>query len=109
MIKQKEMVPDPNYNPALPKGLMTNRPLMWKFSDVDRPLREGDVVEFLCSGRGRGNHLCVHARVTKVSRKTFKAIELPRSYRPGTLWNVNIAHALEPGNGGITIDLSWKE
>lgn len=109
MIKQKEMVPDPAFNPELPKDWLKNRPLMWKFSDVDRPLREGDVVEFLCSGRGRGNHLRVHARITKVNRKTFKATELPRSYSPGTLWNVNIAYALEPGNGGITIDLSWKE
>jgi len=109
MIKQKELIPDPAFNPALPKDWMTNRPLMWKFSDVTRPLRDGDVVEFLCSGRGRGGHVCVHAKVTKVNRKTFKATELPRSYSPGTLWNVNIAYALEPGNGGITIDLSWKE
>jgi len=114
MIKQKELIPDPTFDPSRPVNYMgfgaaLNRPLMWKFSDVNRPLREGDVVEFLCSGRGRGNHLCVHARVTKVNRKTFKATELPRSYSPGTLWNVNIAYALEPGNGGITIDLSWKE
>ena len=108
MIKQKEIVPNPDYNPALPKD-WNNRDFLWKFSDVNRPLREGDVVEFLCSGHGRGGHVRVFAKVTKVNRKTFQATELPRSYSKGTRWNVNIEHALEPGNGGITIDLSWKE
>jgi len=109
MILQKEMIPNPDHNPDLPTDWAKNRPLIWKFSDAGRPLQPGDVVEFLCNGRGRGGHLCVHARVTKVNRKTFKATELPRSYAPGTSWTVNIAYALEPGNGGITIDLSWKE
>ena len=114
MIKQKELIPDPAFDPLRPVNYMgvgaeLNRPLMWKFSDAGRNLREDDVVEFLCNGRGRGGHVRVFARVTKVNRKTFKAIELPRSYSPGTNWTVNIEHALEPGNGGITIDLSWKE
>jgi len=109
MIQQKEMIPNPDYNPDLPTEWTKNRPLIWKFSDPERNLQAGDVVEFLCNGRGRGGHVRVFAKVTKVNRKTFKAIELPRSYSPGTLWNVNIAYALEPGNGGITIDLSWKE
>jgi hypothetical protein len=120
MIKSKQIVPNPAFNPELPvnhsgygpNGFDTkviNRPLIWKFADVTRPLQPGDVVEFLCSGRGRGNHLCVHARVTKVNKKTFKAIELPRSYSPGTNWTVNIEHAMVPGNGGITINLSWDE
>jgi len=110
MIKQKELIPDPEFDPSRPvnyMGVERNRPLMLKFSDAGRNLQVDDVVEFLCNGRGRGGHLCVHARVTKVNRKTFQATELPRSYSPGTRWNVNIAHALEPGNGGITIDLSW--
>ena len=113
MIKQKELVPNPAFDPTLPVNYMgpkaINTKSVWKYSDAERPLREGDVVEFLCNGRGRGGHVCVHAKVTKVNKKTFKATELPRSYHPGTNWTVNIAHALEPGNGGITIDLSWKE
>jgi len=114
MIKQKEMIPDPEFDPSRPVNYMgvgaeRNRQFIWKFSDVNRPLREGDVVEFLCNGRGRGGHVRVFAKVTKVNRKTFQATELPRSYSQGTRWNVNIEHALEPGNGGITIDLSWKE
>jgi len=108
MIKQVELVPDPAFNPELPVNWETNPPRMWKFSDAGRDLRVGDVVKFLCNGRGRGGHVAVHARVTKVNRKTFKATELPRSYSPGTLWTVNIADALEPGNGGITIDLFWE-
>ncbi len=113
MIKQKELIPNPAFNPALPVNFMgpgvVNTKSLWKYGDANRNLRVGDVVEFLCNGRGRGGHVCVHAKVTKVNRKTFKATELPRSYRPGTLWNVNIEYALVPGNGGITIDLSWKE
>jgi hypothetical protein len=112
MIKQKELIPDPEFDPSRPVNYMgtiseRNRPLMLKFSDAGRNLQVDDVVEFLCNGRGRGGHVRVFAKVTKVNHKTFKATELPRSYAPGTLWNVNIAYALEPGNGGITIDLSW--
>jgi hypothetical protein len=105
MIRTKELIPRIGYVP----GDKMSTPLTWKYSDAGRDLRVGDVVEFLCNGRGRGGHVCVHAKVTKVNRKTFRATELPRSYSPGTLWNVNIEHALEPGNGGITIDLAWKE
>jgi hypothetical protein len=115
MIKQKELVANPAFNPHLPvswDGLGPgglNRPNLWKYGDANRNLRVNDIVEFLCNGRGRGGHVRVFAKVTKVNRKTFKALELPRSYSPGTNWTVNIAYALEPGNGGITIDLSWKE
>ena len=114
MIKQKELIPNPAFDPTRPINYTDvraalNRQFIWKFSDANRALREGDVVEFLCNGRGRGGHVHVHAKVTKVNRKTFKATELPRSYKPGTLWIVNIDNAMEPGNGGIIIDLSWKE
>lgn len=114
MIKQKELIPDPEFDPSRPVNYIgtiseRNRQFMWKFSDAGRNLRVGDVVEFLCNGRGRGGHGGVHAKVTKVNNKTFRAIELPRSYAPGTPWVVNIAYAQEAGNGGITIDLSWKE
>lgn len=114
MIMQREIVPNPNFNPELPVNWggapgQVNRPSEWKYTEAGRNLQVGDIVEFLCNGRGRGNHLRVHAKVTKVNKKTFKALELPRSYSPGTNWTVNIAYALEPGNGGITIDLSWKE
>ncbi len=108
MIKQRELVPNPAYNPELPRD-WNNIPQLWKFSEAGRNLQVGDVVEFLCNGRGRGGHVRVFATVTKVNNKTFKATELPRSYSPGTLWTVSFAHAFEPGNGGITIDLSWKE
>jgi len=109
MIQQKELVPDPTYVPSLPINYGTgpgpiNRPRMWKYSDAPQGLTVGDMVEFLCNGRGRGNHVRVFAKVTKVNRKTFKAIEWDRSYAPGTNWTVNIAYALESGNGGITID-----
>ena len=114
MIKQKELIPDPEFDPSRPVNYMgvgseRNREFMWKFSDANRSLREGDHVEFLCNGKGRGGHVRVFAKIAKVNRKTFKAIEWNRSYAPGTNWTVNIEHALEPGNGGITIDLSWKE
>lgn len=114
MIKQKECIPSPNFDPTRPVNYMgwgpTHNPeFIWKFSDANRNLQKGDVVEFLCNGRGRGGHVRVFAEVTKVNRKTFDAIELPRSYAQGTRWRINIAYALEPGNGGITIDLSWKK
>lgn len=113
MIQTKQLVPDPTFDPSLPVNYMgpgkINREKMWKYETLGRPLQAGDLVEFLCNGRGRGNHLRVHARITKVNRKTFKATELPGSYSPGTLWNVNIAYALESGNGGITVDLSHKD
>lgn len=106
-IQIKQIVMNPDYNPALPKD-PNNREFHWDYQPVNRPLQEGDVVEFLCNGRGRGNHLRVRVRVTKVNRKTFKGDELPGSYSPGTKWVVNIAYSLEPGNGGLTICKDWK-
>jgi len=50
----------------------------------------GDKVSFTCNGSGRGGHCNVTVIVTKVNRKTFKATEYERSYRPGTKWNVHI-------------------
>lgn len=109
MIQTKQLHPNPKFNPALPEDWLTNRPLVWRFENAERNLRAGDVVEFLCNGRGRGGHVRVFAKVTKVNLKTFRALELPRSYSPGTNWTVNIEHALQAGNGGITIDLSYKD
>ena len=108
MIKQKELVPNPAYDPSRPRD-WHNIPTQWKFSDAARNLQVGDHVEFLCNGRGRGGHVRVFAKVTKVNRKTFKATEWTGSYFPGTNWTVNIDHCFEPGNGGIMIDLSWKD
>jgi hypothetical protein len=105
-IKFKELIANPNYKPELPKDI-GNQPLKWNFRLAGRNLQQGDVVEFLCNGRGRGGHHRVLAKVTKVNNKTFKALELPRSYKPGTNWTVNFEAAL--WDGGITIDLSWKE
>lgn len=111
MIRFKELIPNPEYDPTKPVNNGSspgplNRPIVWHYREADRNLQNGDVVEFLCNGRGRGGHVRVLAKVTKVNRKTFKATELPRSYAPGTNWTVNIEYALQPGNGGITIDLS---
>ncbi len=113
MMKQKQLIPNPAFNPELPInwGMSSgeiNRPRIWEYKDLDRPLQPGDHVEFLCNGRGRGGHVRVFAVVTKVNRKTFKATEWNGSYAPGTSWTVNIEYALEPGNGGITVDLSRK-
>ncbi len=113
-IKIREIVPNPAFDAALPinygiTGGKLNRPNQWEYRDAGRNLQVGDMVEFLCNGRGRGGHVRVFAKVTKVNRKTFKALEWNRSYAPGTNWTVNIAYALEPGNGGITIDLSRSE
>ena len=100
----KELGPNPQYNAADPNS----RPVVWIYKEADRGLQAGDYVEFLCSGRGRGNHLRVFALVTKVNRKTFKAIEQQGSYSPGTKWTVNIEYSLEDGNGGIVIDLTKR-
>ena len=81
-------------------------PAYTKYGKVNRDLRVGEIVTFLCNGRGRGGHLRVTARVTKVNRKTFRAVEMPGSYRPGTDWSVNIEYAMQPGNGGICIELN---
>jgi len=56
-----------------------------------KELKDGDVFEFTCNGNGRGGHYNVTATVTKVNRKTVKAIERERSYRPGTRWCVAIS------------------
>ena len=55
-----------------------------------RDLSVGDVIQFTCNGRGRGGHYNVTAKITKVNRKTVKAVEHARSYRPGTLWTVPV-------------------
>ncbi len=100
----KSLVPNPMYNPSD----KNSRPQLWQHEFANRNLQVGDVVEFLCNGRGRGNHVRVHAKVTKVNRKTFKALELPRSYSPGTNWIVHFE--ADDGNySNIYIDLTWKE
>lgn len=101
MIKTKQLIPNPNYD-VFNQNSMKN---IWKFSDAERELQLGDVVNFRCNGRGRGGHFNVTARITKVNKKTFKATELPRSYSPGTPWTVN--HSDEDSR--IYIDLSWRE
>jgi len=55
-------------------------------------LKVGDVINFLCNGRGRGGHYGVTAKVTKVNRMTVAATEQPRSYSPGMLWRVHVNH-----------------
>src|SRR3954462_12082748 len=100
MLRIKKMVPNPQYDPAVPHP----QPFIWEYKDADRDLQIGDVVHFLCNGRGRGGHYRVTARVTKVNKKTFKALELPRSYSPGTRWTVHI-----DTEDCIEIDLSWKD
>lgn len=107
MIRTKQLVANPEYNPDLPKSI-TNQNLKWEYGYADG-LKVGDVVVFLCNGRGRGGHFQVTARVTKVNKKTFKATELPRSYYPGTLWTVNYTPEMEDRFGEIHIHLSWKE
>lgn len=54
-----------------------------------REPKVGDTIFFLCNGKGRGGHYGVHAKVTKVNRKTLEATEMPRSYSPGTAWKVH--------------------
>jgi hypothetical protein len=49
----------------------------------------GDVITFVCNGQGRGGHYHVTCKIEKFNRKTIGAVELPRSYRPGTKWVVN--------------------
>lgn len=52
-------------------------------------LKIGDKVNFLCNGYGRGGHVRVFGVITKVNRKTYNITEAPRSYLPGTLWQVS--------------------
>jgi hypothetical protein len=100
----KSLIANPNHNPED----KNSHPFKWHHELANRNLQVGDVVEFLCNGRGRGGHHRVFARVTKVNRKTFKATELPRSYNPGTLWTVHFE--ADPDNySSLIIDLSWKE
>lgn len=54
-----------------------------------RDVKVGDILYFLCNGRGRGGHYVVHAKVTKVNRITVEATECVRSYGPGTKWKVH--------------------
>lgn len=117
-MKTKRLVPNPAFKPELPVNCgygpdgydpkLINKPTVWEYKEATQ-LNVGDHVEFLCNGRGRGGHHTVFAMVTKVNKKTFKATEWNRSYAPGTHWTVNIAYAEEPGNGGIVINLSWKD
>lgn len=107
-IRTKRRVPNPNYDAEKPLT-WENQPQMWEYGYLGRPLFAGDVVEFLCNGKGRGGHCRVFATVTKVNKKTFKAIERERSYAPGTRWTVYIEDRLESGNGGIIVDLDKKE
>jgi hypothetical protein len=100
----KRLIPNPAYNP----NDKNSRPDKWDYTIADRNVQIGDVVEFLCNGSGRGGHYRVWARVTKVNRKTFKATELPRSYRPGTLWAVHF-ECPEDNYSNLIIDLNWKE
>ncbi len=55
-----------------------------------KDIKVGNKIHFLCNGKGRGGHGMVSAIVTKINRKTVDATEAPRSYSPGTRWNVNI-------------------
>jgi hypothetical protein len=65
-----------------------------------REIKEGDKINFLCNGKGRGGHLRVTVRVKKINRKTMKAIELDRSYSPGTAWTLHFDY-LEDSNTTI--------
>lgn len=60
----------------------------WVYAWVAGTIQTGDRIEFTCDGAGRGGHYNVSAIVTKVNRKTLKAIEEEYSYRPGTKWVV---------------------
>ena len=62
----------------------------WAFSEPTEPLKVGDIVEFTCNGKGRGEHYHVTAKVTGIKRKTFDATEYIRSYSPGTRWNLKL-------------------
>ena len=101
MIKTVEWVPNPDYKP---ENSAWQRQGTYVYKDADRNVREDDIVEFTCNGRGRGGHYKVTALVTKVNAKTFKATELPRSYSPGTRWSVSFA-----SEGDIVINLSRRE
>lgn len=61
----------------------------WVYGWESRDYQKGDRISFLCNGRGRGGHFSVTAVVDKVNTKTLKATEAPRSYSPGTLWNIH--------------------
>jgi hypothetical protein len=54
-----------------------------------RAVKVGDKLQFLCNGKGRGGHYQVTVRVKKVNRKTIEAVELARSYTPGTQWKIH--------------------
>lgn len=107
MICFKELVPNPSFDPTKPIEI-GNQERKWNYCASNRPLQVGDVVHFTCNGRGRGGHFNVTARVTKVNKKTFKATELPRSYSPGTLWNVSISEETAARFGNIYINLSYN-
>src|SRR4051794_16087526 len=100
-ILTRQLAPNPKHNPADPNS----RPNVWVFEQANRSLFVGDIVSFTGNGRGRGGHYSVTVKVTKVNRKTFKGVEVPRSYKPGTEWTVD----LDNENLAIYIELSWKE
>lgn len=100
MIRTSEWVPNPDHNPADP----ASKPGTRVYGDLNHQLRENDIVQFTCNGRGRGGHYSVYARVTKIKRKTFDALEIPRSYSPGTRWNLLLD---DPNRGELIVHLSW--
>lgn len=62
----------------------------WVYAEADPDqLKVGDKVSFSCNGSGRGGHYSVTAIVTKLNKKTFKATEAEKSYRPGTPWRIS--------------------
>lgn len=63
MIQTKQLVVNPNYNSELPEKV-GNQPMMWQWNPLNRSLQSGDMVEFLCNGRGRGGHVRVLAKRT---------------------------------------------
>jgi hypothetical protein len=62
----------------------------WVYAEASEPLKIGDKVEFTCNGAGRGGHYNVTAIVTGIKRKTFTTLEANGSYRPGTIWKLNL-------------------
>jgi hypothetical protein len=98
MIRTMALVPNPRFGEN-----QFQTKFAWEYKTENRNLQVGDVVSFACNGRGRGGHYNVTARITKINKKTFAATELPRSYRPGTLWQVYM------DGKEVYVDLSWKE
>ena len=51
------------------------------------PVSVGSIL-FVGPFRNRGNH-GAFVLITKVNNKTFKGVELKRSYTPGTKWTIH--------------------